>query len=517
MSTRIVKNISSGLVAQVWTGILGLLALPIFARGLGPERYGLLALNLALINFAAVADLGVGRAASKYLAEDFERKETCRTQRYIGTAMAVTVLMGALGTLILAAVSPVLVHFAFRIPGEMQREAEIAFWITSAGLLAILLRILFDGVLAGHHQIASLNFGNVAASTLRLGLSIAAILTRHSLLAVLGINVVVSYLHALGLWLFAAHYFGGQLKIRVGWDRTIGKQLLGLGLGATLSWILANVVFLYVDRFLIAGFLPLAFAGYYTMAFDIATRQSYVSNSVTQAYFPVFSGQGATNASAFKRSFLQATKAVAVGTTGVAMLLVVFAQPLLTYWIGPAFAANARSSLIALAVASLLACYASVPYTAIIAGAGQPKVCVRTFGVAVGIHVVASLVLLRVWSIAGVAAAFALAYAYVFVSLSVWVSKILVPSRLTDLLKRCFLVPLASAVVIGTLLWFFVMPYVRNLAGVAIAFSAGYLVYFACCAALAYSSTERAYAREALLAGLRSSWRKSLATVVDEP
>src|ERR1700730_6897362 len=102
MSARIIKNVGSGLIAQIWTGLLGLLALPVLARGLGAERYGLLALNLALISFAAVADLGVGRAASKYLAEDFERKETFRTQQFISTAMTVTVVMGLLGTMILA-------------------------------------------------------------------------------------------------------------------------------------------------------------------------------------------------------------------------------------------------------------------------------------------------------------------------------------------------------------------------------------------------------------------------------
>src|SRR5262245_22044673 len=116
MSGRIIKNVGSGLIAQYWTGAIGLVALPVFARGLGAERYGLLALNLALINFAAVADLGVGRAASKYLAEDYERGEMFRTQRFVSTAMTVTIVMGLVGTGVLALLTPSLVHHAFRIP-----------------------------------------------------------------------------------------------------------------------------------------------------------------------------------------------------------------------------------------------------------------------------------------------------------------------------------------------------------------------------------------------------------------
>ena len=67
-------------------------------------------MNLALINFAAVADLGVGRAVSKYLAEDYERKEAARTEGFIGTALSVTVVMGSLGTLLLVLITPVLVR-----------------------------------------------------------------------------------------------------------------------------------------------------------------------------------------------------------------------------------------------------------------------------------------------------------------------------------------------------------------------------------------------------------------------
>ena len=62
MSERIIKNIGSGLAARVWTVVLGLVALPVLVRGLGAERYGLLALSLAVIGFASIADLGVGNS-----------------------------------------------------------------------------------------------------------------------------------------------------------------------------------------------------------------------------------------------------------------------------------------------------------------------------------------------------------------------------------------------------------------------------------------------------------------------
>ena len=59
----IVKNVGSGLLAQAWIlHRLGLDRFSPFWFGVWAERYGLLALSLALIGFAAVAHLGVGRA-----------------------------------------------------------------------------------------------------------------------------------------------------------------------------------------------------------------------------------------------------------------------------------------------------------------------------------------------------------------------------------------------------------------------------------------------------------------------
>ncbi len=517
MRNRIIKNVGSGLLAQAWIGVLGFVALPVLARGLGADRYGLLALNLALMNVAGIADLGVGRAASKYLAEDYERKETVHTQRFVSTAMTVTVVMGLIGTVFLSLLSPVLVDSAFRIPPGMQSEAKLAFWITGAGLLAVLFRILFDGVLAGHHRIVVLNFGNLIANTLRVGLSIAAILTGYSILTVLIINVVMSYLHAFGLWWYARRHFAGHVKFTLGWDAATAKQLLTLGLVSTLSFIMANVVFLYADRFIIAAFLPLALTGYYTMAFDISTRQAYVSNSVAATFFPVFSGHSATSARDLEQSYLQATKTVAVGTTGFAMLLVVLGGPLLTYWVGPLFGANSSASLEVLAIACLFSAYVQVLYTLIIAAASQPGVCVRVFAIALALHIGASLLLLRTWGILGVAAAVGAAYLFVFCYLLWWVSKNLVRTSVLHVLRRSFLGSWIAAIAVGIALRIFAVPVVHNLTSVLVALGTGYLVYLGCCAMMAYNGQERSRIRSLVRNRFLSKWRKSLSLLGGAP
>jgi O-antigen/teichoic acid export membrane protein len=492
---RIVKNIGSGLLAQLWSVALGLVVLPVMVRGLGADRYGLLALCFALIGFASMADLGVGRAASKYLAEDFERNECFRTQRYVNTALTVSAVMGLLGTLLLVWAAPLLIHHVFRIPANMEREATVALWLTAAGLPPLLQRILFDGVLAGHHRITLLSFGNIVANTLKAGLTVAAILMGYSLIGVVLANVLVSYLHAGVLWWFTRVHFSGRVKIRPGWDLPIAQQLLTLGTGSTLSWLMGYVLFLYTDRFLIATFLPLAFLGYYTAALDITAKQCYVSNSVSQALFPEFSGKAATDVEGLERRYLQATKALAVGATGICMLLVVFGRELLTYWISPEFGLHSSAVMSVLSLGILISCYVTIPYTAIVAGAGRPSVCARYFALAIALHVGASLLLIRPYQALGVAAAFGFAYLFVFISCLVWVTRNLISVPLGTLFRQCFLGAWITSLTLGITLWFLARPLVHSLMATFTAILAGYMLYLALCAAFAYTPQELIGAR----------------------
>jgi O-antigen/teichoic acid export membrane protein len=515
MSERIVKNVGSGLIAQAWTVLLGLFALPILVRGLGAERYGLLALSLALIGFAAVADLGVGRAASKFIAEDFERDEIFRTQKFVSTALTVSTTMGVLGTAVLLLLAPLLALHVFEIRPETQHIAKIAFALTAAGLLPVLLRILFDGVLAGHHRIAFLSFTNMIANTLKAGLSIVAILTGYSVLTIILVNVVVCCLQAGVLGWYTHYYFRGRVGIRFGWDTRIAHQLLQLGVISSVSWIMANVIFLYADRFIIGVFLPLSLVGYYTTAFDITSKQWYISSSISQAFFPVFSGKSVSSVPELERGYIHATKALAVLVTGVAILLAVLGRELLAYWISPEFALHSSVPLMILAIGILFSCYVTVPYTTIIAGSARPGACVAIFAVAIVLHIAASLWWLRIWGIAGVGLAFTAAYCFVFLASIWWVSRNVVRIPVWSVLRECFIVPWFLGAVCGLACWFLLRPRVHNLLSVGAAFAISYLIYFGLCVLTVYSPHERhrGWAIGRSLLGVDSS--KSLAVMAE--
>jgi O-antigen/teichoic acid export membrane protein len=227
------------------------------------------------------------------------------------------------------------------------------------------------------------------------------------------------------------------------------------------------------------------------VAFDIASKQWYLSSSVSQTFFPVFSGQSVTNQVALAQSYVQATKTLAVLVTGATILLVVFSRELLTYWISPEAATRSSVPLMLLGLGILLSCYVTIPYTAIISASTKPAVCASIFGGAIVVHIGASLWWLRLWDIVGVALAFAVAYACVFVASTWWVSRNLIRIPVSLLLRRCFLVPWIAAGACGAVCWFLVRPLIHNLVAVGVAFILAYPVYLGLCYIAAYSEEER--------------------------
>src|SRR6185437_14110879 len=141
MSKALIRNVASGVLAQSWTALLGLVALPIYVRKLGPESYGLLSLCLTLVGVGGVMDLGIGRSLGKFIAAapTADRDRTAR--RYVRTGIT-----GALALALLAAVgfmllAPWIAASLFRVPPRLQPTAVACVEVTAMAFPGMLLRM----------------------------------------------------------------------------------------------------------------------------------------------------------------------------------------------------------------------------------------------------------------------------------------------------------------------------------------------------------------------------------------
>jgi O-antigen/teichoic acid export membrane protein len=517
---RILKNIVAALGTQVWSAAFGLLALPIFVRSFGIQAYGILALSLSVIGIASVCDLGIGRAVSKYISEEAELRAEGVPDRYIPTALTIVIVLSAVTTGILLIGAPLLVSTVFRIPPALARSAHLAFVFTSLAMPAVLLRILLDGVLVGHQRIAQLSGVNALFSSVKIAAGVIIALAGRQIEVLVIAYACLAYLQALALaWMC----FRGReplARLRIGWHSTTASKLFKLGLLSTLGNS-TGYLLLYVDRWLLGVFLPIETVGVYSVTFDIASKQWYLANSISQAYFPVFSQYSKARAGLTK-NYVDAMKLSSLLGTGAGFTLAVFQRPLLTYWIDPHFAAAAAVTGTVLSFALMVACYTNIPLTALLTASERPDVIAWLYAAAIAVHVALSVALIRSFGGVAVAVGFAAGYMLVLWGASVWLGKRSLDVTFAGSLRKCFVGPCAAALLTAVPLGLWLAPRLSNLLSVLTGMLAVYGVYLATAWQLTYSRGERSavwrrIAATSMALGIRMRRRARNIRSVNEP
>jgi O-antigen/teichoic acid export membrane protein len=482
------SNIVAALGTQVWSSLLGLIILPVLVRSFGAQAYGIMALSLSIVGIASVGDLGIGRAVSKYISEESDTSDDL-TDRHVPTALTIVALLSLLTTSALLVITPYLVTTVFTLPRTLLHSASLSFVYTSVAMPAVLARILFDGILVGHHRITSLSAINAASNTLKLlgGVAVALFVRRIELLVM--VCVVITYFQATALAWMCIRGAQPLVRLRLGWRPDIARKLLKLGSLTTIANSICYL-FLYLDRWLIAIFLPIGVVGIYSVTYDIASKQWYLANSISQAYFPVFSRHSRSRF-ALTQDYVRATKMSVIGETGAGVVLALFQAPLLAYWIEPRFAGSAALIGSVLSVALMMACYANIPLTALLAACERPQAIAKLYVGGIAVHIVVSIAAIRILGGLAVAIGLTAGYAFIMLGASLWLTSRTLEVGLSQLLRSCFLRSWASACVTIVPLSVILKPRLHNLSAVLVAMCTAYLAYLCFAWRLSYDRTER--------------------------
>src|SRR6267154_3726251 len=102
--------------------LVAVFCIPILIRGLGKERFGVLTLAWALIGYASLFDLGLGRAITQLVAKKLGAGEDREIPSLAWTSLLLMLLLGAVGATVVGLLSPWLVHRALHVPSMLEHE-----------------------------------------------------------------------------------------------------------------------------------------------------------------------------------------------------------------------------------------------------------------------------------------------------------------------------------------------------------------------------------------------------------
>lgn len=385
---------AAGLITPVLAAVI---SIPILIDTLGAERFGILTLVWAIVNYFGIFDLGLGRALTLQLSILFSRGRDDEVNELVRTALAALFLLGLTGGVaMLASMGLILTQISNTIG-----RAEIVGTVTAmaAALPFIVVTSGVRGALEARSAFGVLNAIRIPMGIVNFALPV--------LIAVYGsgrlddIAWTLALARAIGLGLhayFIALQFPSVLSstsMRWGWL----KALFSNGGWMTVSNIVGPLMG-YLDRFIVGFVISAAFVAYYATPQELILRLYIIPGALTAVLFPTFAGNRTGSGALYRKSLL-GMSAIILPTCAVAFF---GAQLILSLWVNEAFAHHSYRAMQILVLGVLVGAMSSIPYTYLQA-IGRSHLTAASHVAQLPFFLVGSYYLTKHWGIEGAAVA----------------------------------------------------------------------------------------------------------------
>ena len=399
----VARNSVLNLGSEVWALLVLIVAMPVVIGRLGKDAFGLFSLAWVVLGYMVILDIGVSRAATKFISEHLAKREHSSAEEVSRTTLTANLLLGAFGGLALLVCAPALTDRVFRIPVELRHDAVIAFYGLAVAVPAILVQAALRAVLSSYQRFGWMSLVNSGTITAQWGLA--------CLLSVVGFRVGTIVLVAVFVRTAATFVYVAVL-------RSIDRKLVGFSanrfgeIGRLLrygGWVsisqLMTPLLVYLDRILIASLISLGTMAVYVIPYEVVMRLRVIPGSLVVTLFPSFSERsGMEHDARLSIIYSSALRYLMLLLTPGFLLLAVLSRDVLSLWVGAEYARQGAIVLKIMAAGALLNSLAYVPYAALQA-LGRPDIPAKLHVAEVPIYVGLSLLLISQFGVAGAAVA----------------------------------------------------------------------------------------------------------------
>lgn len=441
------RNTVWNLVGQLLPMSVAVVAIPALIRGLGTARFGILSLAWVVIGYFSLFDLGIGRALTKLIADKLAASDFDSIPPLAWTSLLAMLFMGVLGGGMVWALSPWLVHTALKIPVALQDETLRAFYLLAFSIPLVTITSGLRGILEALQRFRVLNFIRIPMTIFSLAGPLLVLPFSVNLLPIVAVLVAGRLAGAFAHGVACFHAVPA-LRQRISIDFSLMGSVLKIGFWMNVSNLMAPIM-VYLDRFLIGGFISVAAVAYYTAPFDLMTRLSIVPGAISTVLFPAFALTSAQDPERARLLFLRGVKYIFIAVFPAVLLAIALAPEGLRLWLGAPFVAGSTPVLRWIAAGVFVNSVSYVPF-AFIQAAGRPDITAKLQAAELIPYAVAIYLLARHYGIAGVAVAWAARVAVDAALLFLFAHKLL-PHKPRSLVRLAGAVAVAGVVLCAAL------------------------------------------------------------------
>lgn len=395
------------LTGSIWnlvgTGIpfgFAVVCMPLLLKSLGADRYGLLILAWAVVGYFSIFDFGLSRAITQLVARAYKISPD-EAVPVIATGLVAMGIFGLVGGSILYFIAPLLGNLG-RIPSSLRHETVQMAKVLGVGLPFVIVSAGFRGALEGVFDFAWINLIRIV---LGIGTYLVPVIVMPFSLRVDWICaglVLLRVISCLAYYVRCRVFFNlrGSLKQA---DLAVAKRLMGYGGWITVSNLMSPMM-AYLDRFVVAGAMSIALAGYYATSQEIVTKLQIVPGSLLAVLFPAISRSHESSPDRAGDLFFRGAQLVTFALLPVAAAFLLFAREGLELWFGNGFATASYRFTQILTIGAFINCLAFSPFF-YLQGIGRPDITAKTHLVEVPLYLLLLWMLIGRLGVVGVAIA----------------------------------------------------------------------------------------------------------------
>lgn len=428
------RNTVWNLIGNAAPMLVAVFSIPILIHWLGKDRFGILGLAWALIGYANFFDLGLGRALTQLTAAKLGEGNEQEVPTLVWTSLLLMLALGALGTVIIAATSPWLIHHVLKIPQELQAEALHSFYLLGLSVPVVITTAALRGLLEAYQRFALINALRIPIGVFAYAGPMLVLPFTKSLFAVVSVLVVGRFAGLIAHLIFCIKVMPSSGK-SVLWDRAVVGPLMRFGSWMTVSNIVGPLMVTF-DRFVIGSLLSVAAVAFYTTPSELVSRLWLVPSSLLGVMFPAFSTSFVQDRNRTAMLYARSVKYLLLSMFPVILLIIAFAPEALKIWLGSEFAAHSFRVLQWLALGAFINCLSSAPF-AVVQGVGRPDLTAKLHLIELPLYFMGLFWLTKVYGIEGAAIA--------------WTSRVIIDALVLFVLAKRFL-PAPSSARVQTIL-----------------------------------------------------------------
>ena len=317
--------------SQVVPAIAAITAIPFLLHHLGSEAFGIVTLFSTALIYFMMLDLGLGRAATRFIAQSLQSGRPDDVRRYFWGSVFLLTGAGIVVSACCLSAVPVLVSTYLKISPTYYHATMESFYLICVTIPLVTLTATLRGLLEAWGRFPFISIVT-ACSGVALYLLPALVVMAGGGLVWVAVTYVVVRLGVGAAFALGCLRIKDRPSLNPIFDLAAVKRMLSFGGWLSVSNIIGTAM-VYGDRFLLGSCVGMAAVASYSMPLDVIGKMQILITSFCAVLFPLMSRLDQAGSNQFQTVY---RGAMAIGLsvmTPLTISIVLLAPFLMKLWL----------------------------------------------------------------------------------------------------------------------------------------------------------------------------------------